>query len=109
MEAITLDVFPNQYFTIIRDGHYYDITLRSLRSGILIVSLSRDSKKICDSVRVIRNKWIIPYRYLVGNGGNFRFELDDSVSEQYPHYSMFGVSASLVYYSNEEYVKMIGN
>ena len=97
MQTVYLPAQPSQTAAVRIGGVSYAIDISTFR-GVTLVSISADGEPLANGVKAVPNSWLIPYRYLE-RGGNFRFE---TLSENYPIYSDFGVSAQLVYYTSEE-------
>lgn len=100
METISLSKDPNQSMVVVRDDVQYSLTLRTF-SGVVLASVQVDGVDVVNSLPCVRNGWLIPYDYLVGERGNLRFE---SSSESYPTADGFGREYRLVYYTHDEYV-----
>ena len=99
MEIVSLSQEPNQVMDVSRDGHDYEITLMTY-ANITLVSVSVDGERVTSSLPAVRGGWLIPYGYLLKDGGNFRFE---GLSEDYPKYDEFGSLFHLAYYPREEF------
>lgn len=90
---------PNQTFLFDSKYGMFKITLRYLGT-IVVCNVDFKGNNIVNGVRVVTNKWLIPYKYLYQGIGNFRFE---GMIDDYPIFSDFGKSVNLIYYDNEEF------
>lgn len=90
---------PNQSVSFDSKYGVFKITFRYLGS-ILLCNVDFKNENIVEGVRVVNNKWLIPYKYLCHGIGNFRVV---SSNEDYPHYSDVGKSWNIVYYDEEEF------
>jgi uncharacterized protein DUF6983 len=93
---INLQPIPNQSLSIRLDDNLYDITVKEAR-GVMSFTLVRNDIPIVSGLRMLPNAPLIPYRYL--EAGNFVMLCDN---EEYPFYTDFGDSQSLVYLSDAE-------
>lgn len=101
---------PNQKIDFDYGGEVYTIYLRTIYINT-IVENGYDKQQyatLCDiylnntllvaGVRCIPSKWLLHQSYKVSLG-NFRFEC---VNNDYPEYSLFGKTQSLVFYTTSE-------
>jgi tRNA(Ile2) C34 agmatinyltransferase TiaS len=93
---IGLNAIPNQSLTIQIDDDLYQITMKATR-GVMSCSIVRNDVAIVSNVRVVPGSPIIPYKYL--ESGNFVLLTQN---DDYPEYTKFGSSQSLVFVSQLE-------
>lgn len=105
MELIPLEPIPNQTLTVAQDSHAYELTVRTLQDGICIASVARDGITIIESARCVPNYFLMRYRYLEGDSGNFVWSTPD---DEYPDYTKFGVTHFL-YFINAAELQAIRN
>lgn len=103
MQRLSIVKIPNQEFDFYSGSGTHTITLRTFH-GITFASVKYNDETIVCGVRVVNNKWLVPYKYLTRGAGNFRFETNNS---DYPHFSAFGDDVVLRYYNQEEYEKIV--
>ena len=99
MQEIPLQALPNQRFTATLDGTLFALHLQTLPNGTCVASIARDNETVIRGVRVMPNRPIIPYRYHEGDAGNFAML---TPNDEYPVYTEFGITQTLVYASAEE-------
>lgn len=97
MIEIELQQAPNQSFSIDIDGVTFDITLKTASYTVADVYIGSDL--VISGVRVMPYRPIVPYEYLEQGAGNFFFVTDNG---EYPSYSEFGMTQSLVYLTAAE-------
>lgn len=90
MIDIALQSIPNQTLSIRVDDSYYELTLKSI-GNLMVASVKRDNVALFDGLRVMPNRALMPYQYQ--EAGNFVLITDG----EYPDYTQFGVTQSLVY------------
>jgi hypothetical protein len=93
---IALDQLPNQSVSIRLDDNLYTIAVKSTR-GVMSADITRNGTVLMTGARIVAGTPLIPYRYL--EAGNFVLLTEN---EEYPDYTKFGSSQSLVYASAEE-------
>jgi hypothetical protein len=96
MKEIALDTSPNQSLSVTLDGDLYDLTIKET-NGTMAITISRNNETILDSVRMVAGTPLIPYSYL--EKGNFMLLTND---EEYPYYTQFGITQTLIYASQDE-------
>lgn len=96
---ITLVSTPNQRFSILLDDYRFEITLRTLRNGGTVATIDRDQVRIVDSVQVVANRLVLPYRYMEADGGNFYI---DGNGGTLPDWTQYGVTQSFLYLTAAE-------
>jgi hypothetical protein len=96
--VVPIESIPNQSLSIQIDEVRYGIRFRDI-GGMMSTDISIDDQTILEGQRVVGGFPLIPYKYLEGDGGNFIFltELGDLV-----YWDQFGVTQSLLYFSDEE-------
>lgn len=99
MIEITIQSVPNQTLSIDIDGYSFDISLKT--AGTIIADISIDQVVKVQGVKCLPNKAILPYQYL--EHGNFFFVTEDG---DYPDYTQFNISQSLVYLTADEMVAL---
>lgn len=99
MYKIELYNIPNQEFEIEYDNIKYKIKFRTIQNNFTIADIYIDNELVKSSVRCCPNMPIIPYNYLRRNGGNFVFYC---INGEYPHYTLFNKTQSLLYITSEE-------
>ena len=102
---IPLEALPNQELSVQLDGVRYVIRLRTV-NGVMALDLTLDEVEIVRGERLHASEFFIPYDYLEGDGGNFVFVTDDG---DYPFWTEFEISQSLVYFTAEEMAEARGN
>ena len=98
MITIPLASIANQSFSDSLDGTLYQLRLIS-RSGLTYVDIIKDDITVLTAQRAEANTFLIPYRYLEQGDGNFAFL---TANDEYPTYTEFGVTQTLVYLTNDE-------
>lgn len=93
-----LSTIENQNWHTAINGHVYYFELATIR-GCLYASITIDDDIKISNVRCVKNGWLIPYKYMSPDGGNFRFECID---DQYPSTNNFGISCSIMHYEKED-------
>lgn len=96
MIDILLAAIPNQTVSIRLDDRMYSITVKETR-GVMSVDILRDNEPILSGSRCVPMVPLITYRYL--EAGNFVFLTEN---DEYPYYTEFGNTQSLVYVSPVE-------
>jgi hypothetical protein len=96
LKEITLDNSPNQSLSIELDGLLYDLTIKET-NGVMSITIIRDNVTILESLRMLPNTPLIPFEYLE-NGNFVMLTLDD----EYPYYTQFNVTQTLIYASQDE-------
>lgn len=104
MQTLSIIKIANQEFAFTCSSGTYTITFRT-HNGITFANVTLDGEILVNCVRVINNKWLIPYKYLTKGNGNFMVE---TKNEDYPHYTEFGDDVLLKYYTKEEYEEIAG-
>lgn len=99
MIEITIQSVPNQLLSIDIDGYSFEIALKT--AGTMIADISIDQVMKVQGIKCLPNKPIIPYEYL--EHGNFFFVTEN---EEYPDYTQFNISQSLVYLTADEMVAL---
>jgi len=92
---ISIKSIPNQKVSVTINDIDFEIALKS--TGVVIADITMDNVVILQGVKCLPNMPIIPYRYL--ENGNFFFVTEN---EEYPDYTKFNVSQSLVYLTPSE-------
>ena len=95
VKNIEIQAVPNQAFSVVIDKVLFDIALKTTSVTIADISIDGSIKLI--GVKCMPNRPIIPYEYL--ESGNFFFVCE---GEEYPYYTNFGITQSLVYLTVEE-------
>jgi hypothetical protein len=96
MIDIDLAAIPNQTVSIRLDDQLYKITVRETR-GVMSVDIVRDDVELVMGARIVAGTPLLPYLYQ--EVGNFVLLTED---EEYPYYTKFGDSQSLVYVTPAE-------
>jgi hypothetical protein len=102
MNNIPLSTIANQSLSIQLDGSRYDITIKET-TGLMVISVARDSIQIVDSNRILVGQPLIPYRYLAT--GNL-FIVSDS--DDLPYWDKFNVTQFLVFATAAEVANASG-
>ena len=89
---------PSQSFTVTLDGNLFELKIKAC-SGIMAVSIVCNGVDIVDSVPAVAGAAIIQSQYLENGNGNFMFL---TANQQLPNYQQFGLTQSLLYFSNAE-------
>ena len=103
MVIIPLQAVPNQSFSIRLAGNFYDINIWSIISDvnslnvIAVLDLTINNVLTLSGFRAVAGFPIIPYQYLLN--GNFLFL---TMNDDYPDYTQFGITQSLIFASQEE-------
>lgn len=97
MFLIPLQPVPNQEFNIVLNGKDYHIALHTIQD-LTYMSCWVDGKILFHSQLCTPNNWVNPYNYVSVNG-KFYFRC---LEEQYPIFTQFGITQSLVFYTAEE-------
>jgi hypothetical protein len=96
---IDVEALPNQEFSIRLDAYRYNVRLNSVSDGAMCATIQRDGVTVIDGVRCVAGRFVLPYAYLEGLGGNFFF---DTPNDEIPDYQQFGTTHFLVYLSAAE-------
>lgn len=91
MIDIALAAIANQSLSIRLEDRLYNIAVWATR-GVMSADIQRDGTYIVRGARIVSGTPLIPYRYL--ENGNFVLLTEN---EEYPDYTLFGVSQNLVY------------
>lgn len=94
--GIPIQQLASQDFSITLDGNLYQISIKTC-NGITTVSLEQNGTDIVDNAIAPSAGPIIPAQYL--EAGNFAFL---TANQQLPNYEQFGVTQSLVYFTEDE-------
>lgn len=105
MRLIELQAIPNQAFSIRLNGISYDFIIKET-AGVMCATISRDSVKLLDSVRITAGEPLIPYRYLEDDQGNFALVGNDG---DLINYARFGITQFLVYVTPSELLTLRGD
>lgn len=97
MYKIPLDKTPNQTFSIVLNGKDYRIAIRTIQN-LTYMSVWVNSELLFYNQLCTPNAYVNPYNYVSVNG-KFYFE---SLDNNYPNYTQFGVTQSLLFYTQEE-------
>jgi len=97
-QNIPLQQLPNQNFTITFDNVRYDITLRTIESGMMFSTVIRDGITLIQNTRCMPITGILPYRYLEAGYGNFYWD----TNLEYPDYTKFGTTHFLLFMTGAE-------
>lgn len=103
MIEIDLQQIANQEFMRIINNVRYKIRLRTFHN-LTLADVYIDDEPVKLGVRCVGNEPLIPYKYLT-QGGNFMFVCPDY---DYPHYTKFGLTQSLVYLTDSELEEIYG-
>jgi len=95
---ITIDAVPQQTFTLLQDDVSYEVMITETR-GVMSISFSLDQVVAISNSRVFTDSFLIPYRYLEGDGGNF---IITSEADEIPYYTEFGITQFLFYLTAAE-------
>lgn len=98
-QQIDLSATPNQSLNVTLDNLRYTIDLRTLPGGTVVATISRDGVVVMAGHRVVPNRFLFPYAYMRGPGGNFMLMTD---GQTLPDWRLFGTSHVLLYYSAAE-------
>jgi len=101
MQTIALQAVPNQSFTTTIGGDIHEITLKYAK-GIMAATISRNNTVLISGIRCVANALLLPYRML--ESGNFMFLTKNN--EELPDYTLFGVTQSLVFLTQDELAAM---
>lgn len=96
MIDIELAAIPNQSFSIRLEDSLFEIAIRETR-GVMSADIKRDGEYVVRGARIVAGTYLIPYRYL--ETGNFVMFTEN---EEYPDYTAFSSSQSLVYVTSSE-------
>lgn len=96
MKEITLQAIPNQTLSVQLDNVLYDITLKATQ-GVMSATIVRDNIEIITGARITPGYPLLPYEYQ--ENGNFIMLTADG---DYPDYTQFGITQSLIFASQAE-------
>ena len=96
MLEIPISALPRQSFSIQLGQSFYDFVITACQD-IMAFTIVRDGTLIVSGQRAVAGYPIIPYEYL--EDGNFLVLTND---EEYPDYTQFGITQSLMYITQEE-------
>jgi hypothetical protein len=96
MIEIELAPVPNQKVTVQLNDETYEITVRAT-AGVMSADIKRGDEYIVRGSRIVAGTPIVPYSYLIE--GNFVLNTEN---EEYPEYSMFGTTQTLLYVTAAE-------
>ena len=102
--AVPLEVLPQQSLTIQLEGRRYGITLR-YAGNIMAIDIVRDEVDIIIGQRCVPSEFLLPYKYLEDESGNFFFATEN---DELPIFTLFGDTQSLIYLSNSDLVTIRG-
>lgn len=97
MVVIPLAAIPNQSFSVRLDLAQYDIRIHDCGNGVTTMDLTINEVVTITGTRIVPNYPIIPSEYL--ENGNFVLETQN---DEYPDYTLFGVTQYLVFASQAE-------
>lgn len=96
IQTLALASVPNQTFTAVLDGDRYEIAIYVVGST-MAVDVTRNEIAIVTGMRIVGTQFFIPYiAYYGGQHGNFLLQ---TVNDDLPDYTQFGMSQTLVYMS----------
>lgn len=96
MLEIDLVAIPNQSLSVRLENNQYNISIIETR-GCMSITIIKNNEMVIQNVRAVGGVLLIPYRYL--ETGNFFI---DTLDNDLPDYTKFGISQSLVYISQAE-------
>jgi hypothetical protein len=96
MIEIPLQAIPNQSLSILLGESQWDIRIKAA-GNIMAFDISENNVPIVTGQRAVAGYPIIPYEYL--EDGNFVLL---TMNDEYPDYTQFGVTQSLIYTSETE-------
>jgi hypothetical protein len=96
MKEIPLDSIPNQSLSVVLDGDLYDLIIKET-NGTMSVTIRCNNETILDNSRIVAGTPLIPFPYL--ERGNFMLL---TLNEEYPYYTQFGITQTLIYASQTE-------
>jgi hypothetical protein len=97
MIDIAIKSLSNQKVSVTINDIDFEITIKS--TGGVVADIMMDNVVVLQGVKCLPNMPIIPYQYF--ENGNFFFVTEN---EEYPDYTKFNVSQSLVYLTPDEMV-----
>lgn len=95
--VIPLQPIPNQSFPITLDGNNFDLKFQAISEECMAVTIVRNDVRLISGHRVVAGMPLLPYRYL--ETGNFIFI---SETQNIPFYTEFGLTQTLLYFSQSE-------
>lgn len=101
MITLNIEAVPNQSFSFDIDGVSFGVTLKT--SDFTNATVTLGDEVIMSGMRVMPNAPIIPYEYLTEGAGNLFFIVERG---EYPTYTEFGISQTLVYLTPEEIAEL---
>lgn len=96
MININIAAIPNQSLSVQLGGFVWDITLKET-IGTMSATVVRDGITLVQNQRIAPGTPLLPYSYL--ESGNFLFLTN---AGDYPYYTQFGLTQSLVFATQEE-------
>lgn len=96
MIDLNLSPIPNQAVSIQLDNNFYVITVKEAE-GVMAVTINRNGENIVSNARAVAGTPLLPYLYM--ENGNFIFITN---GDDYPYYTQFGITQSLIYASQVE-------
>lgn len=97
MQIIPLQNIPNQAFSVVLNGVDYRVALRTIQ-GMTFMSVWVGGEVLFYNQLCTPNNWVNVYDYISVNG-KFYFRC---LEEEYPTYTQFGITQSLIFYNAEE-------
>ncbi len=95
---IPLEAVANQSFSVQFDNQSYDIELKETL-GVMSATISINGVFVISNVRILADSPLIPYKYLIGIGGNFIFTTE---SDNIAYFTSFGITQFLLYFTADE-------
>src|SRR5689334_13796901 len=96
MIEITLQAIANQSLSVTLNGKLYTLTIKET-NGVMSITVVRDDETIVMNNRLVPGAPVLPYAYL--EDGNFILLTSNG---DYPYYTEFGSTQSLLYVTQEE-------
>lgn len=97
MYIVELNKIPNQELTFIVDSNAFRVQLRTIQE-LTFMTVFLNEQPLIYSQLCTPNNFVNLYNY-ISVGGKFYFKCID---EEYPHYTKFGDTQQLVFYTEDE-------
>jgi|SRR6185295_1602267 len=96
--VLPLEAIPNQSFTCTINDDFYNFTIKEA-NGVMSCTIYINNNLIQQNIRMSSGYFLINYRYLWNDFGNFFMVTNE---DDYPYYTNFGVDQYLIYITTQE-------
>lgn len=98
ISTTNLGTAKNQSWHTSINGHVYLFEILTIR-GCIYASIEIDGVQVVNNVRCVKDGWLLPFKYMSPDGGNFRFETSDN---SYPETTNFESKCRIMHYEKSD-------